>query len=116
MINHVRLLLYVADERGMIGGTPPLEPRHLGKWVVLVERWPDVAQAVRQDPSILQRVEQSPDSKNLTRYIPGLNPSKAPVDLQAFLQTVPRLGLVAERLVYCLPAETMATSELPAQG
>ena len=38
LLNHLRLLLVVASERRMLGGMPPLEAAHLGKWIVLLER------------------------------------------------------------------------------
>jgi hypothetical protein len=57
LLNRLRLLLYVAHERKMFGGTPPLSPRHIGKWAVLCERWPELAQAICSDPGIMGLLE-----------------------------------------------------------
>ena len=42
LANHLRLLLGVASQRNMLGGSPALEATHLGKWAVLLERWPEL--------------------------------------------------------------------------
>jgi hypothetical protein len=57
MLNHARLLTRIANEREMFGGEPRLEPDHLGKWIVLAERWPAVARRVMHDPAVLARLE-----------------------------------------------------------
>jgi hypothetical protein len=57
LLNRLRLLLYVAHERKMFGGVPLLSPRHIGKWAVLCERWPELAQAICSDPGIMGQLE-----------------------------------------------------------
>jgi KAP-like P-loop domain-containing protein len=59
LLNRLRLLLFVAHERRMFGGTPELTPRHIGKWAVLGERWPELSQTICFDPSIMKRLENS---------------------------------------------------------
>src|SRR5258708_29693344 len=59
LINRLRLLLFVAHERKMFGGRPSLTPRHIGKWAVLCERWPELAQAICKDPELMTRLENS---------------------------------------------------------
>jgi hypothetical protein len=59
LLNRLRLLLFVAHERRIFGGTPPLTPRHIGKWAVLCERWPELAQSVLRQPGIMQGLENA---------------------------------------------------------
>ena len=59
MLNHLRVLLVVASLREMLGGTPPLTAAHLGKWVVLTERWPDLARALKKSPDKLAGLESA---------------------------------------------------------
>jgi hypothetical protein len=57
LLNRLRLLLFVAHERKMFGGTPELTPRHIGKWAVLGERWPELSQEIYMNPNIMKRLE-----------------------------------------------------------
>jgi hypothetical protein len=57
LLNRLRLLLFVAHERKMFGGSPELSSRHIAKWVVLGERWPELAQIVCTNPEIMRRLE-----------------------------------------------------------
>lgn len=57
LLNRLRLLLFVAHERRIFGGMPQLTPRHIGKWAVLCERWPELAQRVLRQPDIMQGLE-----------------------------------------------------------
>jgi hypothetical protein len=58
ILNRLRLLIFIAHERRMFGGEPPLSPRHIGKWVVLSERWPELAQSLSVRPELMTRLEQ----------------------------------------------------------
>jgi hypothetical protein len=92
MLNHARLLTSIANERGMFGGDPPLEPAQLGKWIVLIERWPTVARRVAREPSLMARLEAN--------AIDSLPPDLPVSDeLMAFIGTQPGLGPVLTRLV-----------------
>lgn len=108
MINHLRLLLVIASERGMLGGTPPLEAVHLGKWAVLLERWPELGWATHIDTSVIIRLEAAAREGNprrLQEVVQEVAPQVvASPDLAAFLKDDPSLGPFIERLIYCLPA------------
>jgi hypothetical protein len=70
LLNRLRLLLYVAHERRMFGGEPPLKPKHLAKWAVLCERWPDLAEGLVLHPSLIAALERDRgDDKDEERYI-----------------------------------------------
>jgi KAP-like P-loop domain-containing protein len=58
ILNRLRLLIFIAHERRMFGGEPPLSARHIGKWAVLCERWPELAQSLSARPELMTRLEQ----------------------------------------------------------
>jgi hypothetical protein len=50
LLNRLRLLLFIAHARHMFGGEPKLSARHIGKWAVLGERWPELFQMLCNTP------------------------------------------------------------------
>jgi hypothetical protein len=100
MLNHARLLTKIAREREMFGGTPELTSAHLGKWIVLRERFPRLAEQIAgrhaalgdgdelRELGIVRMAEQE-GSKELMRLIEG----------------EPPLAALVQRLVYFQPAE-----------
>lgn len=112
--NRLRLLLAVAYERKMFGDTSTLSPRHIGKWAVLCERWPELAQQLCSRPDEMRTSEDKAAHSNkavFEKYIRKLAPDYA-VDeaLREFCQSSPQLGSVMERLVYFEPAEQQANT------
>ena len=55
MLNHARLLTRIARDRDLFVGD--LTAAHLGKWIVLNERWRSVAEAVTRDEELMARLE-----------------------------------------------------------
>jgi hypothetical protein len=104
MMNHLRLRLYVAIDRGLIGGGSEVEPAHIGKWVVLEERWPELARAVKERPAILLELERTADLGAALAKL-GLE-STLSDDLAQFVEAEPTLGPLAQRLIYLEPAST----------
>lgn len=49
-VNRVRLLSYLSIERGLLTGVEGISPRSIGYWAVVVENWPELAQALRDEP------------------------------------------------------------------
>ncbi|HEX5610496.1 MAG TPA: P-loop NTPase fold protein [Solirubrobacterales bacterium] len=102
MLNHARLLTKIAREREMLDAD--LTPEHLGKWIVLGERWPEFAQRVAQRPSLIRKIE-TPRSVDLP--VPDLPADESGETDREFTQLVkgePKLGAVVERLIYFQPA------------
>ena len=94
----------------MLGGTPELTPAHLAKWALIMERWPVVANELVEDPALAGRLEQAAEASSnglpdapLTAF---LDRSDIPDsgDLVRLLRDPVRIGSVAERLVFALPA------------
>ena len=105
MLNHLRVLLVIAYEREIFGGEPALTAGHFGKWVVLNERWPELARHLKTHPASLGQLE--PKSLDGLRAAlaeagivePGVD------ELHSFLGKEPHLGEVLVRLVYLTPAK-----------
>lgn len=102
LFNHLRVLLVVAEEKRMFGGQPELQAKHLGKWAVLVERWPELGTALAVDPGRLVQLEAATSIEELSKLLGSAVP--ATQDLLTFLRSPTKLGPVAERLVYFQPA------------
>jgi hypothetical protein len=59
MFNHAHLLLDIGVERRLFSGQRGLKPSQLAAWVALTERWPSVAEAIINDPTLLGRLEKT---------------------------------------------------------
>jgi hypothetical protein len=103
-MNHLRLRLYVSIRREMLGGGAQLTPRHLGKWVVLEERWPELVHGLVEKPGNLTKLEQAADVAALASKLQALGLDAEPSDdLFQFVRAEPRLGIVAEQLIFLEP-------------
>lgn len=51
LIHQLRILFVIADEKHMFGGLPELQSKHVAKWAVLLERWPELGSA-RSSPTL----------------------------------------------------------------
>jgi hypothetical protein len=100
ILNRLRLLLFIAYARKMFGGSPMLTPRHLGKWVVLCERWPELEQSLTRNPNAIAAIEKKTDGSKYSKIIAELAPSYSEdSDLKLFLSSEPSLAFVLERIV-----------------
>ena len=110
MINHARLLTRIARERDVFGGAPEVTPAHLGKWIVLSERWPQLADRVLGDPNVMTELETRMKDSGVAAALATLEiPVTASDELDRLVRTEPTLGPVIERLVRFEPA-TLASS------
>jgi hypothetical protein len=102
ILNHLRLMLFIADARKVFGGEPAISARHFGKWVVLQERWPEVARAVIDSPAEIEELEElatEPQAfaERVTRIAPWC--AQDP-DLRVFCEAETKLAGVVERLLH----------------
>jgi hypothetical protein len=99
MLNHLRLLLVIAENRQLFGGQPELCGRHLGKWAALQERWPFVGLALAEDPPRIEELETVSSLEELEKALAacGLQ-GGATQPLLAFFQSPTKLTPVIERL------------------
>jgi hypothetical protein len=101
IINQVRLLLRIAIENRMLGDSSLLQARHIGKWTVLLERWPELSPALIHDPSLMTRLESVKDIGQLSAVLDSIGAGQiTSKELLAFLMTPTKLSEVSETLIY----------------
>jgi hypothetical protein len=103
MLNHARLQTKIARERGMFGGSPELTAEHLGKWIVLNERWPEFAVAVAT-----RHHEIGTESDLVDLYGETVSENR---ELRKLLDDRPELAGVLERLIFFTPAAATGVAE-----
>lgn len=113
-LNHLRLLLFLAHEKKVLGGNPAIDARHIGRWIVLNECWPELARALADEPAAMAELEKAAaDPAAFAEKIRCLAPAwEQDRDLLRFCGGETRLGDVLERLVHLDPA----SPPLPAAG
>ncbi|HYM54498.1 MAG TPA: hypothetical protein VES97_03990, partial [Solirubrobacteraceae bacterium] len=109
--NRHYLLASVAVSRDMIGGTPPLTAQHLAKWAVVMERWPELATEIIDQPSLageLERRAKSDEDPSRDRSLSELLPAgiSQREELVRLLRDPTSIAAVADRLVFALPARS----------
>jgi hypothetical protein len=110
LLNQVRLMISIAIARGLFvlpggggGETEKQEERQkdladqFGKWLVLRERWPDVALAAEKDPKLIEALENAAHQENITELRDCLSSNEIPgIDdldvLRRLLEKEPRFG------------------------
>lgn len=111
-INQLRVTLAIAERRGMFDRNTLLQPEHLGKWVVLIERWPDMAARLASNPQMIVDLE-SLSVSDMSRKISDMLPEEDDVDgLCNLLQSEPKMQPVLDHLVRFEPWELTAESSL----
>jgi hypothetical protein len=101
MMNHARLLTGIANARGLFDGGSPLTPTHLGKWIVVTERWPSLAQRIARDPRVMARLEQAKSREDLDEVLAGDRIALEELDdLGTLLGEEPQLGPSVQRLIH----------------
>jgi hypothetical protein len=108
--NRFYLLTSVAVIREMWGGTPELTPAHLAKWALIMERWPEVAEQIIDEPAVADELEKAADASangaSEDPWVSLLNKPDIPDldELKGLLHDDQvRIGRVAERLVFAQP-------------
>jgi hypothetical protein len=92
----------------MFGGKPPLSPRHIGKWAVLCERWPELAQAICTDPGIMLRLEDPKKHRAVIRQRAPLYQDDPALREFCLSGDGVKLSLVMARIVEFATASTPA--------
>jgi hypothetical protein len=111
-MNHLRVLLVIAEGRYMLGGLPELERGHLWKWVVLGELWPELGYLLVHEPEKTELLEGAATPDQLKSVLRELDlAANAPEVLFKFLRMSPQLGTVARRVVSFEPAASTEIGE-----
>jgi len=115
MLNHARLLTRIALDRSVFDGQPQLAPEHLGKWIVLCERWWTLAEALTTTPSLMKDLEQaSEEEKDLAELLRNHKIDEVPTSaMRSLLSSDPPLTPVIERLVSLAPGALGMADQLP---
>jgi hypothetical protein len=117
ILNNLRLMLFIASARQAFGGVPEISARHFGKWIVLQERWPEVARSVMDSPGEMAELERlAAKPKEFVKRVKGFAPwcSQDP-DLRDFCAAETKLAGVIERLLH-FDAGTSSSQAPPALG
>ena len=98
-INQLRVTLAVAGRRRMFDSSSPLKPQHVGKWVVLAERWPELAMKLTMHPRDIRELE-SLHGEEMRAKVLAWAPNVHDVDgMCALLDSTPKLEPVLDHLV-----------------
>jgi hypothetical protein len=103
MLNHARVLTRVALDRHVLDGGQ-VTPQHLGKWIVVSERWVDVATYVKRKPAVLRQLEHDAQAESLGDTFLELHTH----GLAEVLRQEPPLSDVVERLIRYEPGKRTA--------
>jgi KAP family P-loop domain len=103
IINRLRLFILIAVERNMFNGA--VSPREIGKWALLCERWPDLADVLSLKPKSIDDLESKAKSKagedSFRQHVRNLAPNYAEdAELQKFCAGGARLSGVMEKLIH----------------
>ena len=104
LLNRLRLLLFIAHERRMLGGKPELSSRHIGKWAVLGERWPELLQAVCMNPDIMKPLEDPETHDAVIKEQAPLYENDEALRRFCFARGGLKLWPVVKRIVEFVPA------------
>lgn len=103
LLNRLRLFVNIAARRGLLQGKGALTAGQIGKWVVLQERWPELAQIIARNPGGAQLATLENAANNGKLFAREIAPYlRAGLDgraLENFLLSGPKLGKVQGRLV-----------------
>jgi hypothetical protein len=105
VLNHARLLTLIARRRRIFGGDPELTPAHLGKWIVLSERWLPLANRIKDDPALMERLDGARGAALRTSLEALSVPASSSSELERLLNAPPPLADVIERLLRFDPAD-----------
>ena len=105
MLNHARVLTRVAVDRGVLEGDD-VTPQHLGKWIVISERWVEVATHVKRRPALIGELEREAEAGASGEGFGELWTE----DLAEVLREKPRLSDVVERLIRFEPGVPSPTA------
>jgi hypothetical protein len=101
VLNRFRINLLIAYERGLLTTDPKVSTQHIGKWLVLGERWPQLVRSLSTSPDKMKVLEGTVDQTSFMSQIAELAPHYVgDEDLRTFIQSKPELADVLPRLVH----------------
>jgi hypothetical protein len=122
LLNRFRVNLLIAHGRGLFTTEPKVTTQQLGKWLVLMERWPQLGRALSAAPGRMRTLEETSEYPAPTQSRVGqqvdlfmnLVQILAPFyvgdeDLRKFIHSEPSLATVVARLAHFGTDEAMAS-------
>jgi KAP family P-loop domain len=104
MLNQLRVLFAVAVNSGMLDDTTEITPAHLGRWIVLQSKWPELGQALTINPGRLQQLQASTTPQDLQNQLASVGLQVPDTEeLLRFLHEKPTLDHVLNRLLRYVP-------------
>jgi len=98
LVNMLRVLIYLARERGLLGRQ--ITPEHIGRWCALRERFPDLAIRTLRSPSMLDKLEAALENAETFGAQLAYLDKSIHGDIHRFLNGEPKLGPVSVFLVH----------------
>ena len=104
-MNRLRINVLIADGRGLFTSNPRVAPNQIGKWLLLMERWPQLGLSLCADPDKMKKLEEKSANKKVVqstfmRQIELLAPAyTGDENLRRFVEDEPALSPVIRRLV-----------------
>jgi hypothetical protein len=112
LLNRFRVNLLIAHSRGLMSSEPKVTTPQIGKWLVLVERWPQLGRSMSADPERMVLFEEqstapAPEPSDAEATDPFMESVKVlspfyfgDEDLRTFIHSDPPLAPVLARLVH----------------
>ena len=118
LLNRLYFLLVVAYNRNLIA-RGRVTAEQLGKWAVLLDRWPEAGKAIVKNPALAGKLEDAAGQEDrfqslCAEYKPPL--ASDPGSLQKFFQTEHKLAAATLYLTYLDADVTPRASAAPANG
>lgn len=108
LVNKLRLLLSIAQDRELFKDVSVTDARMraqaIGKWTVMWERWPELAERATKTPAALKELEQSAAETDRTKFYEALKSAFGmPIDsedLRTFCCNEPRVSDVLDSVMH----------------
>jgi hypothetical protein len=98
------MLFAVAVNSGMLEDDTEVTPAHLGRWIVLQSKWPELGQALTVNPGRLQQLQAATTLDDLQNQLGSIGIQVPDTEeLLRFLQAKPTLAHVLNRLLRYVP-------------
>jgi len=91
ILNRLRLMLFLLNQRELLNGKNAVSPKAIGKWVLLQEKWPELEKRIRLFPNVIDELERAMQSKaknpsaafknKLKKYVPNYSEDTFLIDL-----------------------------------
>jgi hypothetical protein len=117
LLNRLYFLLVVAYNRNLLT-LGRVSAEQLGKWAVLLDRWPEAGRAITKNPQLAQSLEDKAGQQDqfaelCSAYAPPLANDAGP--LRDFFRADPKIGAVVYYLIYLdADVEIPSASDAPA--